>query len=436
MSPTVSILTKWRLRYPRASGGPPRFVLVSPIAWEPTGNPLWPEAKQRNEYLSRYAKIVAEVAKQRGLAFVDLFTPTEKVFAAQPGMQYTVNGCHINEAGDREVAVELDRRLFGETPTANMDSEAFRKLRAAINDKSWVHFQDYRMLNGWYVYGGRRTWDKETFPREIKKIRAMAAVRDRVVWDIAQGKSPGPPDDSATGELFVPPTRFGNPQQHYSEPEELKYLSPEECVKTMKVPEGFEVKPFASEREFPELAKPDQINFDNRGRLWVCCMPTYPQWKPGNPRPNDRLLILEDKDHDGHADKCTVFYDKLHCPTGFEFWNGGVIVVDQPRYLWLKDTDGDDKADVVVRLFDGWASDDTHHVAGKFEFSNGGLLHNLEGVSMSTTVETPWGPHRTARCAGVTRDRFADDEDQPLRYARLRQSVVLCVRSVGPGFCG
>ncbi|HEY2252339.1 MAG TPA: PVC-type heme-binding CxxCH protein, partial [Planctomycetaceae bacterium] len=267
-------------------------------------------------------------------------------------------------------------------------------------DKSWVHLQDYRMLNGWYVYGGRRTWDTQTFPREIAKVRAMAAVRDREVWDIAQGKNPGPPDDSNTGELIVPETRFGNPAQHYSEPDKLEYLSPEECVKTMKVPEGFEVKPFASEEDFPELAKPDQINFDNRGRLWVCCMPTYPMWKPGDPRPSDRLLILEDTDHDGRADKCTVFYDKLHCPTGFEFWNGGVIVVDQPRYLFLKDTDGDGKADLVVPLLDGWASDDTHHVAGKFEFSNGGLLHNLEGISMSTTVETPWGPHRTHDAPG------------------------------------
>ena len=60
-----------------------------------------------------------------------------------------------------------------------------------MNDKSWVHLQDYRMLNGWYVYGGRRTWDTETFPREYKKIRAMAAVRDRYVWDLAQGKVAG-----------------------------------------------------------------------------------------------------------------------------------------------------------------------------------------------------------------------------------------------------
>jgi putative membrane-bound dehydrogenase-like protein len=257
------------------------------------------------------------------------------------------------------------------------------------------------MLNGWYVYGGRRTWDTETFPKEYHKIRAMTAVRDRYIWDLAQNKSPGPPDDSQTGKLYVPPTRFGNPEQNYSEPEELRYLTPQECIATMKVPEGFEVQAFASEREFPELAKPVQLNFDNRGRLWVACMPTYPQWKPGDPPPNDKLLIFEDTDGDGRADRCKAFYDKLHCPTGFEFWNGGVLVTDQPRLIWLKDTDGDDRADEVVHLFDGWATDDTHHTIGAFEFSNGGLLHMLEGVSMSTSVETPWGPHRTQDAPGA-----------------------------------
>ncbi|MEX2171577.1 MAG: PVC-type heme-binding CxxCH protein [Pirellulales bacterium] len=382
-------------RYPRDdSGAAPRFVLVSPIAWEATGNPLWPDSDPRNEQLRRYAKIVQEVAAARKLAYVDLFTPTESLFAGDPGMQFTINGCHLNEAGDREVGLLLDRALFGSSNPGHVDSESFEQLRAAVNDKSWVHQQDYRMLNGWYVYGGRRTWDTETFPLEYAKIRAMAAVRDRRVWDFAQGKSPGPPNDSKTGELFVPTTRFGNPGQKYSEPEELRYLTPEECIATMQVPDGFEVQAFASEREFPELTKPNQLGFDNRGRLWVCCMPTYPQWKPGNPRPSDRLLILEDTDHDGKADKCKVFYDKLHCPAGFEFYNGGVLVTDQPRLIWLKDTDGDDRADVVEHVFDGWASDDTHHTIGAYEWSHGGLLHMLEGVAMSTTVETPWGPYR------------------------------------------
>jgi len=383
------------------NGAPPRFVLISPIAWEPTDNPLWPDAGSRNESLKRYARIVAQVARERGLAYIDLFIPTEKLFAAESGMQFTINGCHMSEAGDREVAVLIDRALFGDSTPAQLNSDAFQRLRAAVNDKSWVHLQDYRMVNGWYVYGGRRTFDTETFPREFQKIRAMAALRDRYVWDIALGKSPAPPDDTTTGDLPVPPTRFGTPTQDYSEPEELGYLTPEELIATMKVPDGFQVQPFASEREFPELAKPNPLNFDNRGRLWVSCMPTYPQWKPGDPPPSDRLLIVEDADNDGRADRCKVFYDKLHCPTGFEFWNGGVLVVDQPRLIWLKDTDGDDRADVVVHLLDGWATDDTHHTIGAFEYSHGGLLHMLEGVAMSTAVESPWGPHRRTDASGA-----------------------------------
>jgi putative membrane-bound dehydrogenase-like protein len=396
-----SYLDEMTSTYPSTDGKAPRFVIVSPIAWEPTGNPLWPDAIVRNESLRRYAEICREIAEKRGLPFVDLFTPTEQLFVAEAGMQYTINGCHLNEQGDREIALLLDAALFGGEPPAPVDSRQFAALRSAVVEKAWMHAQDHRMLNGWYVYGGRRTWDTETFPREYVKLRAMIAVRDRYVWELAQGKTPAPPDDSQTGELFVPPTRFGNPEQNYSEPEELRYLTPEESIAAMTVPAGYEVKLFASEREFPELAKPCQLNFDNRGRLWAGCMPTYPQWRPGDPLPNDRLLIFEDENGDGRADRCKVFYDKLQCPTGFEFWNGGVLVVDQPRLLWLKDTDGDDKADVVVHLLDGWASDDTHHAVGAFEFSHGGLLHMLEGIAMSTTVETPWGPHRTHGPSGA-----------------------------------
>ena len=65
---------------------------------------------------------------------------------------------------------------------------------------------------------------------------------------------------------------------------------------------------------------------------------------------NDKLLILEDTDGDGKADKMTVFADDLHCPTGFEFYNGGVLVAQAPDLMFLKDTDGDDKADVRERV--------------------------------------------------------------------------------------
>ena len=198
-----------------------------------------------------------------------------------------------------------------------------------------------------------------------------------------QGKPvPEKPDDSATGELIVPPTKFGQGSKS-EEPKGdpvPKYLTPEELIKSCTMPEGFELKLFADEKQFPELAKPVQLNFDAKGRLWCSTMPSYPLWKPGDPRSrHDKLVYLEDTKGTGVADKCTVFYDKLHCPTGFEFFNGGVLVVDQPRILFLKDTTGNGKADLVIDLFNGWASDDTHHTVNAWEWSARRLPSDARG---------------------------------------------------------
>ena len=97
-------------------------------------------------------------------------------------------------------------------------------------------------------------------------------------------------------------------------------------------------------------------------------------------------------------------------------------MVDQPRLLFLKDTDGDDKADEVRHLLDGWATDDTHHTCGAFEWSHGGLLHMLEGIATSTTLETPWGPHRSQGSGGayVLDPRTHEDPAvQPARHGNM-----------------
>ena len=401
----LNLLGELATKYPRDdSKAPPRFVIVSPIAVEATGDPLMPDADAQNKTLALYRDAARDVAAKKGLAFVDLFDASRDAFAAEPGRQFTINGCHVNEAGDRLVATLLDEQLFGSPSSHQLGADAFAKLRDAVIDKAWVAMQDHRMVNGWYVYGGRRTWDTETFPREYLKLRNMAAVRDAYVWDIAAGRPvPPQPDDSKTGDLIVPQTRFGEPRQAYSENPEggPAIKSPEDVIKTCTVPEGFEMRLFADERKFPEIAKPVQLAFDSKGRLWISTMPSYPQWKPGDPKPADKLVILEDTDGDERADKSTVFYDKLHCPTGFQFFDGGVLVMDQPRMLWLKDTDGDDKADVVIHVLDGWATEDTHHTSGAFEASPGGRLHMLEGVAMSTALETPWGAFRNYGSSGA-----------------------------------
>jgi putative heme-binding domain-containing protein len=385
-----------------------KFVLVSPLAFEATGNPMQPSGVIENQNLAAYTEAIRILAAELQVPFVDLFQPTKEMFAAGK-KRYTINGVHLNELGDKEVGELLDRALFATPhPLATADNGVnwanLKTIRHWVNDKSWVHLQDYRMLNGWYVYGGRRTWDTETFPAEYRKIRNMVAVRDQYVWDLVSGRPvPPQPDDSATGSVVEPPTMFGTRDDNFRqgrEPAELVYPTPEEAIGMMSVPEGFKVELFASEREFPELANPTQMAFDSRGRLWVSCMVMYPQWQPGMARPSDRLLIFEDTDGDGKADKCIPFYDKLICPTGFEFWDGGVLVVDEPRIIFLKDTDGDDRADLVEHWIDGIATDDTHHTMGAWEISHGGFIYMQEGIAMSTTMETPWGPFRNKDTGG------------------------------------
>ncbi|WP_372722441.1 SGNH/GDSL hydrolase family protein, partial [Novipirellula sp.] len=265
-------------------GRKPSFVLVTPIAFESTGKRLHADADQRNAVLAKYAAAIGEFGKADGYRVVDVFEATEKLFSAEPGAQFTINGIHLNEQGDEELARLIDAQLFDE-PLPSVDPARKEKLRTAINDKSWLHSQDYRMLNGWYVYGGRRTWDTETFPTEFRKIRQMVDVRDSYVWDIAAGRPVADnPDDSGTGEVFTPETMFGSRDENFRkmrEPTTLEYPTPEESISQMNVPEDFRIELFASEREFPELANPTQIAFDEKGRLWVSCMVNYPQWLPG-----------------------------------------------------------------------------------------------------------------------------------------------------------
>jgi putative heme-binding domain-containing protein len=381
-------------------GEVPRIVLVSPIAYEATGNPHMPDGKKENENLKLYTEAMKEFARTEGMPFVDLFSKTPqqpKKDAQGKGIvfRYTTNGVHLNPIGDIAVADLLDKGLFGKgsiDTTSSTESNKLQPLRDAIVDLQWHHQQDYRMVNGWYVYGSRsKPLDVETFPAEYAKIRKMCADRDKVVWAIAQGKTPPMPDD-LNPILAIPPTAFGT--KPYSEPEELRILTPDEALKEMKVPEGYKIQTFASEEDFPELAKPVQMAFDNKGRLWAACMPSYPQWKPGDPKPNDKLIIFEDTDGDGKADKSTVFADGLHVPVGFELWNGGALVVSQPKLLFLKDTDGDDKADVREVVLDGFATDDTHHAISAFDWTPDGRLVMLEGLALSGTVETAYGPLR------------------------------------------
>lgn len=376
--------------------GAPRIALVTPIGQERLSNPNLPDPTEANENLAIYAAAIQEVAKETGVICADVFNPSLKMLSGNDDL--TINGIHLSELGHQKFAPILNQALFGGD---REPSEFNAALKLEIDEKNFQWWHRYRAVDGFYIYGGRSNLrfepDKsisnaDVMEREREILDAMTANRDRRIWAVAQGDTvPNGIDDSKSPDFIPVKTNFNIEQQ--GKTGQREYLAPADAITQFELGEGFAVNCFASEQDFPELANPVQFTFDARGRLWVVCMPSYPQYKPKT-EVNDKLLILEDTDQDGKADKCTVFADGLHVPTGFELADGGAYVAQQPDILFLKDTNGDDKADVRIRRLRGFDSADTHHAISAFTWGPGGALYFQEGTFHHSQIETPHGPVR------------------------------------------
>ncbi|MDA0836561.1 MAG: GDSL-type esterase/lipase family protein [Planctomycetota bacterium] len=382
-----------RLNHKYNEKNAPRIVLFSPIAHENLNDHNLPDGTESNSRLKVYTTAMAEVAAKNNLPFVDLYTPTQKLYESAKN-PLTLNGIHLLEHGNRAVAEVIERSLF-ESGGLTSD-ESLQRIRGAVLEKNLHWFNRYRSTDGNDVHGSRsglRFIEKqsnfEVLQREMEIRDIMTANRDKAIWAVAKGGTAKPDDSNTPPQLVVKPNRTGpGPDGNFI------FHSGEEAISKMKVAEGMTINLFASEKEFPRLINPVQMSVDPQGRVWAAAWTTYPLWRPDLPL-NDCLLILPDENRDGKADKCIVFADGLHNPTGFEFWNGGVLVANAPNILFLKDTDGDGKADVKMVYLSGIDSADTHHTSNNFALSPGGDFFFAEGVFHSTTVESPWGkPYR------------------------------------------
>jgi len=380
---------------------PPRVVLFSPIAFENHGTSHLPDGAKANGNIALYAKAMGEVAAEVKVPFVDLFQPT-KALMEKSATRLTINGIHLNDAGYAALAEIIERELFGGNLQAN--SARLEEIRKAVLDKDFMWFNRYRTTDGYSIYGGRADLrfvagqtNRVVMDREMEVLDAMTANRDKVVWAAARGRKESVGDDPAPPFIPVVTNRPGalDGGKHL-------FLPGEKAIEKIKIGNGLKVNLFASEETWPELANPVQMAWDAKGRLWVAVWPTYPHWKPKEPM-NDKILVLEDTNGDGKADKMSVFADGLHNPTGFEFANGGVLVAQAPDLVFLKDSDGDGKADVRQRVIHGIDSADTHHTANSFATDPGGAIYFQEGTFHHTQVETPFGaPWRCAN-GGVFR---------------------------------
>lgn len=367
----------------------PQLAIVSPIAFENLSDKYdLPDGVKENINLSLYAKAMKEVAAQNKVHFIDAFDPSKKWYD-ENAESLTIDGSQLNDAGYLKFSTLLADQVFGK---AESKAEAHRELvHAAVIEKNWMWHNDYKIPNGVHVFGRRYDpFGPDNYPFELTKIRELTAIRDTAIWQAAKGEKL----DLTTADLNtskLPPVESNyNPEQNGS----LEYLYGQDALKKLTVPPGYKIELFASEKEFADLANPVQLSFDNKGRLWVATMPSYPHYKPGDSKPNDKLIILEDTDGDGKADKQITFAEGLHLPVGFEFAPEGVYVSQGTNLVLLTDTDGDDRADKKEIILSGFDDHDTHHAHSAYAADPSGAIYMGEGVFLHTNVETSYGPVR------------------------------------------
>ncbi len=183
------------------------------------------------------------------------------------------------------------------------------------------------------------------------------------------------------------------PAPYNSEKGTLPFTTPTEALAALKMPEGFHATLFASE---PDVQNPIAMAWDRRGRMWVAENYTYAE------RPTrfdlalrDRVIILEDKDGDGHAESRKVFTDDVQMLTSVEVGRGGVWLMCPPQLLFIPDRDGDDVPDGPPQVvLDGFtvAQDNYHNYANGLRWGPDGWLYGRCGHSCPGRLGVPGTP--------------------------------------------
>ncbi len=218
------------------------------------------------------------------------------------------------------------------------------------------------------AYGhDERTWNKPEFQNLIEK---------GILWAVS--------DEARKAHEALNPKPFEyrvaklpNYEQRPGQQMQQLPLSPEESVKHIQVPVDFTLDVFAHE---PDVMHPIALAWDEKGRMFVLITKDYPNERK-NTGGSDYILICEDTNKDGKADKFTRFAEGLSIPTGMVFANGGLIVSQAPHMLFLQDTDGDDKADVKKTLFSGFGTFDTHAGPSNLHYGFDNWVYGAVGYS-------------------------------------------------------
>jgi glucose/arabinose dehydrogenase len=360
----------------------PRLVVLAPPPFEKPAS-LWiPDNTWRNGRVRGHADVAGRLAAERGAVFVDLFSPLATRDANAPRL--TDNGLHFTPDGQRIVAEVVASHLG--LDRSSLASTALEAVRAEIVRKNRFWFDSWRTMNWAFPYGDRTEQlfskpvaGKSSLAQELENFKPLIRNADERIhaWRWARLAAVAGPCHGA-----AQPTQ-----------------PPDEELRSFKLRDGYAVNLFASERD--GLIKPLQIRWDERGRLWAACTPSYPQIVPGAPA-SDFILVCEDTDGDGRADKLTKFADGLVMPMGMEFVNGGLAICEGTQLVLLRDTDGDGRSDTRRVLASGFGTGDSHQLINSLRWGPDGRLWFTQGLHIMSRVETPWGLARLDR-AGIWR---------------------------------
>jgi len=312
-------------------------------------------------------------------------------FVALVGAQFRSHGTGEFETAVIDPADPITKgltpfRTWDETYVHHMHNTANRHVLQTRDEgatsEPWTWTRTQGKGRVFYTAYGHdpRTWGNPGFHDLIERGIRWAAHKGEV-FDSRPRVAPGLAafaydTDAAKIPVYIPAAKWGTqaePIRRMQRP-----ATPAESAQHLALPKGLEARLYVSE---PQIYKPIAVNWDHRGRLWVSETLDYPNelMPPGKGR--DQIKVVEDTDGDGTPDKFTVFADHLSIPTSLCFADGGVIVHQAPDTLFLKDTDGDGRADVRKVLFTGWNTADTHAGPSNLRVGLDNWIYGIVGYS-------------------------------------------------------
>jgi putative heme-binding domain-containing protein len=332
-------------------GAPPRFLRAGE-------SDDTPEVRSQRESLAAINAVLREIADQRRLPFIPL-----DGLSGKSGL--SDNGIHLNSTGYQAAAREIERQLGWGAGKWDQGDAAIALRHAILRKNEWF-FHRSRPANMAYIFGFRKA-EQGRNAGEIEAFDQLVAEEEQRIAQMRGLKTVVPAPERRTESKVA----ASNPQPHPD----------------FTLADGYEISLWA---ENPLLHKPTQMNFDERGRLWVASSETYPQVEVGQTA-DDKILVLEDADGDGKADGSKVFADGMLMPTAILPGDGGCYVGQSTDLLHFKDTDGDGKADTRTRVLSGFGTEDTHHNLHTLRRGPDGKLWMNQSIYTRTDTETPHG---------------------------------------------